>query len=279
MISEWLEEERRKSPRVNFEIIDLTEKNAENELKGEIKKFIAHQLLLHLVDPSDLIELLSGKPISDITEYLENNVLPTTKHQIGKNTRQGDWAEIVSAEISEKLREFTLPIYKLRYKDSKDNAMRGKADFIICKLDQDDFSIIFSEVKSKITNLKPKKARELSEHACFSLEDNQIPCPGTLDFIWKKLRKMDSEFIDTEIFEQIDKAMKYPNSYSRLYHVFFVFESKFWRKECLEVINHPQLKLPNLTINIVLIDSLKELIEETYFMIPEIAMEVINNGE
>jgi len=46
----------------------------------------------------------------------------------------------------------------------------------------------------------------------------------------------------------------------------------------LEILDSAEIELPNLTLNVVLINSLKDLIKETYLLVPEVAEEVVYSG-
>ena len=72
-----------------------------------------------------------------------------------------------------------------------------------------------------------------------------------------------------------DKAIRDPKSYSKDFHIFLIFEKDKWKEDILKNLDNIQVELPNLTLNVVLINSLKDLIKETYSLVPEVTEEVV----
>lgn len=276
MINKWFLDVSRGGFSYPFTIRDISEKDITN-FKEDLIKYIGEILLTHLEDLDSLKESYSHEKNKKLLkDHIENYTLCTVRYQLGLNTRQGDWAEVISAEILEKMRGFILPIYKLRWKDTKDQSMRGKADVVVCEVNP-QFKIVFTEVKSKIAYTGPAEAENVSEGACKNLSCiDETKKPEIVNYIWDKLRFVNQENPDYDLLDLFDQARKHPEIYSRDYQIFFVVDKEHWRDEFLEVLKFARsLKLPNLTVNIVLIDSMKELILESYSLIPEIAKEVV----
>lgn len=281
MIQKWFSEQDKKGYSHPFVIKNIFE-NDTTEIKDELIEYLGNTLLIHLVDIFSWKESYSNEDKSLFHEDLENYVLCTDQDQLGLNTRQGDWAEVISAEILEKNRGFILPIYKLRWKETKDKSMRGKADVVVCDIKKinggiSNFSIVFTEVKSKIRYTSPSEVKRISKNACEHLscvEDTEKP--EIVNFIWDKLRFTNQGEIDYDLLTLFDKARIHPGIYSKDYQVFFVVEEEHWRDEFLEIIDIAKsFELPNLTVNIVLIDSMENLIHDTYAMIPKVAEELV----
>lgn len=281
MIHKWFSEENKEGYFQPFIIKDISE-NDITEIKEELIEYLGKALLIHLVDIFSWKESYIDEDKSLFHEDLQNYVLCTDQDQLGLNTRQGDWAEVISAEILEKNRGFILPIYKLRWKETKDKSMRGKADVVVCdiknvKETNPKFTIVFTEVKSKIRYTSPSEVESISKNACEHLscvEDTKKP--EIVNFIWDKLRVTNQGEPDYNLLDLFDRARKHPGVYSKDYQVFFVVEEKHWRDEFLEIIDMAKsFKLPNLTVNMLLIDSMENLIHDTYAMIPKVAEELV----
>jgi len=121
MIDKWLKEEKRvKTTYSKFVVIDLTE----NDIRKELKKFLANQILIHLDSPERLRRMYKDEPKDNLRKHVSDLILPN-KH-VSFNPAQGFWGEVVTAEILQKTRRAILPCYRLRYKESRDMAMRGK---------------------------------------------------------------------------------------------------------------------------------------------------------
>lgn len=188
------------------------------------------------------------------------------------------WGEIVSAEILNVFRNHLIPIYKLRYKEKKDQAMRGEADVVTCYLDDTPLIIAFSEVKTK-GNIKQngfyEYKKEMKKAEKELLKDN-VDKPEILDYIHRILYTKNK---NNSLFQIFDDAIKNPNSYKKEFHIFMIMEKNRWDEQIIEFFKENITELPNLIINIVLINSLNELIGETYEIILDIAEDIINDFE
>lgn len=264
MINKWLKEVKRVNAHyTKFAVIDLTENDMREELK-ELKKFLANLILIHLDYPERLRRIYKDEPNDKLRKYISDLVLPNKN--VLFNPEQSFLGEIVTAEILEKIRKAILPIYKLRYKESRDRAMRGKADVIACKILANRPIIIFAEVKSKITYDK-----KIAKKAYEGLVLNNIEVPEIVDYISRRLEDRD----EYNLVSLFDKAIRDPKSYSKDFHIFLIFEKDKWKEKILEILDTIEIKLSNLTLNVVLINSLKDLIKETYSLVPEVAEEVV----
>lgn len=273
MIEEWLKRDKRDTGIPKFFIFDLTEDNLDN--LDDLKKFLAKQVLIHLTNPSRLIRLFKGRPVDELTDHIINSKLPPEDAQF--NPKQSFWAEIVSAEILERMDEFTLPIYKLRYKETRDKAMRGKADVLACKIVDNKPIIVFSEVKSKSVYISPKESKKLATEAFEGVSSNNTDFPEIVDYISERIEDLpDTNPNKYSLMDLFDNAVIYPKFYSKDFHLFFIFEKEKWKEECLEIFDITKInELPTLTINIVLIESLKDLIDDTYSLVPKAAEEIV----
>ena len=276
-MQKWLKEEVRKGHKTPFLVIDITENNIA-PFQDELKLFIAKQILTHLEDVEQLKQSYYDEDPKLLEEHINNYILCTDSHQIGLNVRQGDWGEIISAEILEKIRGYKIPIYKLRWKDTKDKSMRGKADVVVYNISAKGLTIIFTEVKSRIKRESHNKILKCAENVNTGLSYiNESFKPEIVKFIWDKLRFARDP--DYNLLSYFEHAMKYPSSYAREFQVFFVFEKSIWQEDYfLKILNSKNFNLPNLTINIVLIDSMRNLIHETYDLVLKSAMDVVYNG-
>lgn len=268
MINEWLKEVKRINTHYSkFSVIDLTENDMQEELK-ELKKFLANQILIHLDYPERLRRIYKDEPKDKLRKHILDLILP--KKGVHFNPEQSFLSEIITADILEKIRKAILPIYKLRYKELRDRAMRGKADVLACKILADKPVIIFAEVKSKITYKK-----EIAEEAYRELVLNNVEIPEIVNYISRRLEDRD-EYNLASLF---DKAIVDPESYSKDFHIFLIFEKGKWKEDILKNLNDIEIELPNLTLDVVLIKYLKDLIKETYSLVPEVAEEIVYNEQ
>lgn len=262
MINTWLNEE---NPRncIKFKVINLVENEVEY---NDLKSFLASQVLIHLKDPLRLKRLMENMTEDQFKEHIKNQVIPA--HGVPFSPRQSTWAEILAAEILEKMKDTIIPIYRLRYKEKRSQAMRGKPDVVTCKKENKP-TIFFVEVKSSIN-----RDKEIAKKAYTDLKDTNVDSPEIIEHISDKLY-FDDKFDVADIFDQ---AILEPTSYTKNFQIFLVFEKRKWENEILRQLSSIEISLPNLLVNIVLIDSMKKLIEDTYELIPEISGEVCSNA-
>jgi len=268
MINKWLKEEKRVNTHYSkFSVIDLTENDMQEEVK-KLKKFLANRILIHLDYPERLRRIYKDEPKDKLRKHILDLILP--KKGVHFNPEQSFLSEIITADILEKIRKAILPIHKLRYKELRDRAMRGKADVLACRISADKPVIIFAEVKSKITYKK-----EIAEEAYRELVLNNVEVPEIVNYISRRLEDRD----EYNLVCLFDKAIRDPKSYSKDFHIFLIFEKDKWKEDILKNLDNFQVELPNLTLNVVLINSLKDLINETYSLVPEVAEEIVYNEQ
>ena len=185
------------------------------------------------------------------------------------------WGEIISAEILNVFRKHLIPFYRLRHKEKQNQSMRGEADVVTCYLDDTPLIIAFTEVKTK-GNIEQtgfyEYKKEMKNAEKELLKDN-VDKPEILEYVHKIL-SYDDKY---ELLQKFDDAIKNPNSYKKEFHIFMIMEKNRWGDQIIEFFKEKSTELPNLTINIVLIDSLNELIDETYEIILDIAEDIIND--
>lgn len=272
MLKIWIEENKIEKPDYPNKM-DFYKFQEKIEINAEIKKNIAKRVLLSLEDPNYLKFRFNNLNSDKIKEYLLESILPDKNAPF--YPQKSIWGEIISVEILNVFRSHLIPIYKLRYKEKKDQAMRGKADVVTYYFDGSPLIISFTEVKTKgnIKDKSFKKYKEEIEKAEKGLLGNNVEKPEILEYICKRL--YDEEKFT--LLQKFDYAFKNPRSYKKEFHIFMVMEKNRWCEQIIDFFKEKNTALPNLTINIVLINSLNELIDETYEIILNIAEEVIND--
>lgn len=142
-----------------------------NSIHDDLVEIVAD----HLVD-LEVIEEMGG--FEECHEFLANR-LPTSK-----TARSGDMGEILATEYIETETDYSVPVKRLRYKDDRNNAMRGD-DVIGINVDGKNVTVLKTEAKSRVSlsDSVMRKARK-------GLSKNKgRPNPGTLAFIQYLLAK------------------------------------------------------------------------------------------
>ena len=142
----------------------------------------------HLVD-LEVIAETGG--FAQCHEFLLNR-LPASK-----TARSGDIGEILATEYIEAETDYTVPVKRLRYKDDRNNALRGD-DVIGIKMEKKKVSVLKTEAKSRValSDSVVKEARE-------GLSKNRgRPNPGTLAFLQYLLAK-ERKFETAKLFKAL----------------------------------------------------------------------------
>ena len=272
MLKLWIEENKiEKSDYPNkMEFYEFQEKI---EITYEIKKNISKRVLLGLEKPEYLKSRLNNLSSDEIRKCLIDTILPD------KNAlfypQKSMWGEIISVEILKEFRKHLIPFYRLRYKEKRNQAMRGEADVVTCYLDNNPLIIAFTEIKTK-GNIKKKGyyeyKKEIKNAEEELLKDN-VERPEILEHMYKIL-VYDDKY---DLLQKFDDAIKNPSTYKKEFHIFMIMEKNRWGEQIIDFFKENSTELPNLTVNIVLINSLNDLIDETYEIILDIAEDVIND--
>jgi len=104
---------------------------------------------------------------------------------------------------------------------------------------------------------------------------NNVEVPEIVNYISRRLEDRD----EYNLVCLFDKAIRDPKSYTKDFHIFLIFEKGKWKEDILKNLNDIEIELPNLTLDVVLINSLEDLIEETYSLVPEVAEEIVYNEQ
>ena len=272
MLKLWIEENKIEKPnypnKMEFyefqEIIKITD---------EIKKDISKRVLFSLEKPSYLNFKFNNLTSEGIKKYLIKSVLPNKYAPF--SPQKSMWGEIVSGEILNVFRKHLIPVYKLRYKEKKDQAMRGAADVLTYYFDESSLIISFTEVKTKASIEGVSAYKKEMQKAENGLLGNNVDEPEIIEYMCKRLHD-EKKFDLLQIF---DDAFNNPKSYKKEFHIFMIMEKDRWSELIIDFFKEKSTELPNLTINIVLINSLNELIDETYDIILDIAEDVVNDFE
>ena len=272
MLRLWIEENKIEKPDYpnKIEFYGFQEKI---EITAEIKKDISKRILLGLRDPQSLKLRFDSLSSDEIRECLIDSILPNKKAPF--HPQKSMWGEIISAEILSEFKNHLIPFYRLRHKEKQNQAMRGEADVVTCYFDDDSLIISFTEVKTKgdIEGSGYYEYKKEMQNAEKELLKDNVEKSEILEYIHEKL------FYDDKcgLLHKFDEAIKNPDSYKKEFHIFMIMEKNRWGEQIINFFKEDSTELPNLTIDIVLINSLNDLIDETYEIILDIAEDVIND--
>lgn len=249
MLDEWLEHSQRPKSSLNFNVVDINEKDERNlERVNEIFK----DIFLDNTISYDLFEKISTKIGWNAT--FTNFISPRLTKQ--KNMQKGKFGEMLESAILEEFFNFVIPIKKWRYSITSDQSLPS-TDIIAIKNNESEITEM-SFIESKVTGTDNKKLVTVAYEQL--MKDQNTEFPQILSFIIARLLENNNPL--SERF--IDYCLK-KNRNSDSYRVCTVYDKQKWDDKSLENLNDVVLKsTPNLTVDVIRIESLDNVITEVY---------------
>lgn len=265
MIKKWINEVPRKPCPYCYSVIDITELD---EISDDVKRYISEFILSSFRNIEHIKRRYKDKPVEKLKEYIANNIFAPNDDAFGKNVRQGDWGEIISALVLKDFRGLVLPVFKLRWKVNHEKSMFGTDVFAVKEDEHGNIhKLIYCESKTRRTYSK-----SVGEEAYNSLyKDNGESLSQIIDFISKVYFEKGNFAISDkydEIFNNIDK-------YKKEFQIFLILEKSIWNEEVLKTLHDIPPELHDLHVNVLLIENLKDVIEHTYNMSIEVGEELV----
>ncbi|WP_349673091.1 Hachiman antiphage defense system protein HamA [Lacrimispora sp.] len=272
MINSWLNQTERLGHKYKFAIIDI---NEQMKINDDVKNYLALSLLQQFRDIRHLKRMFEHEPKSKLISHVQNNIFPAIDtsvalkiRQLNKNVRQGDWGEVLTSCVALDMRRVNAPVRKLRYKLNKEKSLLG-IDVLAFEEDvsKNLIKAILYESKTRITYKK-----KIGIEAYESIYNNSSKAfADMLNFISNFYYEKE----DFEMSDKYDALIKEPNSINMDYHSFIIMEKGLWKSDILDCLDDEIVKFDDVYINILLIDNMKNLIDETYRRVEKIAEEVV----
>lgn len=265
MIRDWLDESERTQHNYKYKIIDITEKNIRQD--PQFSKWLASEILCAYTDPSILKQRYGNRDKSYLRSYLENTVFPPLNSTVEKNTRRGDWGEIITGLVLRDIRSIETSLIKLRYKLNHKKSSFGIDVFGV----QFDHSgtvtgICVCETKTKITYDK-----HIGKKAYESLSYNDTNSIATIaSFLSNRYYEMG----DYEKAQQFDEIICEPTRFPTNHSIFLIHEKSLWKDEILDELEKVNLSY-DVFFNIVLVDKLNDFANDTISLIPDVGEEIV----
>ena len=143
----------------------------------------------------------------------------------GKKARSGDIGEVLATEYVNRKLDFQVPIFKLRWRDDREMAMRGDDIFAIHVNEEGEVSFLKGEVKSR----QSLGADAIQEAAEALRRHGGRPAPHTINFVVDRLSQLNQD----ELYEALEDYLT-PDAVppKRVTHLVFVLSG-----------NNPQTQL------------------------------------
>ncbi len=263
MLSNWLNPQVR-SPRVyKFPVTDVTELVAPDE---EIMDYLALALLLAHGNPQQirdqyklLLKDAEDNTLNILKKYLEDHVFPGEKRI---SVRVGNFGEVLASAFLMNFENFWFPIYKLRFREKKDWAIRLTDLCLIKRLDGANPLVCYGEVKTISGECNKDIAIDGHTSLVAGEAKDVLSAPEILHFIstilYETYRLAEGRFISAIITDNI--------KYDKRHDLFIIHSREKWTEEILDRLEgHPlDERLVDFSTKIVLIAQLRQLIDTVY---------------
>jgi len=266
MIKEWLNSTSRKNHSFKYNIIDVEETVIRGEEKFPL--WLAEELLFAHKNPEHLKRRYANKDKSELRSYLSDEVFPQLTKVLDKNTRRGDFGEIISSLILRDVHQLETALTKLRYKLNRKKSSFG-IDVFGVKIDEKGkvSSLCICETKTKITYDK-----QIGVKAHDSLFVNDISSIITIADFMSTLYFSEGNY---ELSDQFDEIVIQKAAFPTDHHIFLVHEKCKWNEDVLSVLDDLEGLTQDFTINVLLIDDLDNLSNHSFSLIPDIGEGIV----
>jgi len=263
MLSDWLLRQVRNPLLYKFPVVDITEIVTPDD---RIKDHLALALLLAHGNPQQitdeynlLLEDAEDNSLDLLKKYLENHVFPSSKRI---SVRVGNFGEVLASTFMIETEDFWFPIYKLRFREKKDWAMRLTDLCLIKRSGNAKPLVCYGEVKTISGNCDKDIAIKGHESLVLGEASDIMSAPEVLHFITTILyetNKFDeARFISGIAFGAI--------KYNKRHDLFIIHSREEWTDEILDRLEGYSLdqRLVDFSTKVVLISRLRNLIDTTY---------------
>ena len=154
---EWLKSQQRDTNPFKFRVVDICE---ENPPTLELINFLSEEYIVANISPKALKLALSKLKndcgelnLQKFQEFVEANL--TDEEKI--STLVGSFGEIISTIYLVQFEKYWLPVYKLRYREKKNWAMRMTDVFVVNTEDMQKTNCLLRRSKNKYRSAVPKE--------------------------------------------------------------------------------------------------------------------------
>ena len=273
MLNGWFQATTRQSCSYKFKVKDIKEATSPNLSDPEdklVNEFSRHLLLAHgnpVMIKKECEILLEGlqdldlKMIKDqiIKNYVKSEILPSNEKGFKLSTWIGNFGETLASHLLIDSEDFWFPIYKLRFREKREWAMK-LTDLCLIKVTCLAKPLIcYGEVKTKSSTCD--KEVGIKGHDSL-VKDDALQNLEILRFFCNILYDR-QEFDEAEFFSQIRLGKI---DYDKQHRLFIIHEENTWDEAILSNLNNHNLSpsLIDFSVNVVLVNQLRKVIDESY---------------
>jgi hypothetical protein len=250
VLEKWLRNEQQTA---HSDVLHVREVIADAEAEGDdLDAWLGHELMRNYFAPANravLAETLKDLGLPGLADWALANKFPTMDV-----VRSGEFGEALVGAVLRKLRRYTLPILKLRYKHKPNAPVQG-ADLLAFRLSTNPPVVAVPEVKTRTLRQKPDY--DVGKEAHDSLASVLRTLDSSIEFVGARLIDQENLPLATRVLALLTEK---PKQIER--HVFVVHEDSQWRDRVVEKLAEVVTDTTEFTV--IRMQKLKERISTTY---------------
>ncbi|WP_331726608.1 Hachiman antiphage defense system protein HamA [Streptomyces sp. NBC_00280] len=245
MFGKWLEQEPVEQPEGELHYEALVESGELDD--EELMDQLGHDVARNYLNPSELALVFDDLGSPEVADYLRANKFPADI-----KVRHGDFGEIVTAGLYRRVRRWCVPILKLRYKQTPNQAVQG-TDVLAFRFRQTPPVIAVPEVKTRAT-----RKRALGTEAYDSLEKVLGRLDESLHFALIRCAERDHQFL----VRHLAALLRHPEDRVVERHMVFVHDALVWKDDVVALLAGVVTQRTELTV--VKISGLQDFVARVY---------------
>lgn len=261
MITDWLSHtEKSPSSYGLFRVIDVFEKISADE---KVCEYMAGEILSAYRNFEELKFRFESTDEATLKAYLLANVFPGDDYTLVRNVRQGDFAEVLASLIVNYFQGLVTPIHKMRYKFNKNRSVFC-TDMMAHNSGETITDLYYYEIKSRL-DIRRESAGGITNFITVLahnslLKDEQTPNEAIADFLSSRYFEQGEYILSNKYNDIVLNAA----NYNRKFELFFIIEKTTFKDDILVALQSFPATLTPLCVTVVLIENLKQLVENIY---------------
>jgi hypothetical protein len=250
VLEKWLRNEQQKA---HSDLLHVREVVADPNVEGDdLDAWLGRELMRNYFAPDNravLAETLKGLDLPGLAEWVLTKKLPS-KDMV----RIGEFGEAFVGAVLRKMRRYTLPILKLRFKHTPNDPVKG-ADLLAFRLSSTPPVVVVPEVK--VRTLRQRPDYDVGTEAHDSLAGAIRTLDSSIEFVGARLIDQGNLPLATRVLALLTEA---PKEIER--HVFVLHEDSQWTDRIVKELGMVVTDTTEFTV--IRMQQLKERIATTY---------------
>lgn len=245
VFDEWLSAQDVQQPdgQVQYEALADSGQIDEDDLIDQLAREVARNYLA----PGELALIFDDLGAPEVADYLRVNKFPS-KIEI----RHGDFGEILTGALYRRVRRWCVPILKLRYKQTPNQAVQG-TDVLAFRFRQQPPIVAVPEVKTRAN-----RDRDVAKEAHQSLEKVLGRLDESIAFAMARCNDRGQTFLAKRLAGLLAK----PEYRTVERHMLFVHDARAWKDDIVTLLSAVVTEPTSLTV--VKIEELKDFVAKVY---------------